>query len=79
MLAKLPMTLELRREIIVLKAATMLHGSDAKFAIIDSAHEAKSRRKHRILFEKSTAAPVIQYQFLKSTDGTGNGTKEVPR
>ena len=37
-----PMIVELCHGIIVLKAAAMLHVTDAKFAIIDSAHEAKS-------------------------------------
>ena len=41
------MTLELCNEIIVFKVAAMLHDTDAKFAIIDSAYEAKSWRKYR--------------------------------
>ena len=49
--------------IIVLEAAAMLHDTDAEFAIIDSAHEAKSRRKY--------AVPVPK------TDDNGSGTKKV--
>ena len=41
------MTLELCNEIIVLKAAAMLPDIDEEFAIIGSAHEAKSRHKYR--------------------------------
>ena len=44
------MTQELCKEMIVLEAAAMLHDTDAEFAIIESTHEAKSRRKYRILF-----------------------------
>ena len=39
------MTQELCNGIIVLEAAAMLHDTDVEFAIIDSAHEAKSTRK----------------------------------
>ena len=57
------MTLELCSEIIVLKAAAMLHDSEAEFAILDSALEAKSRHKYKILL-KIPVILVLQYQFL---------------
>ena len=47
-----PMTLELCNGIIILKAAAMLHDTDMKFAIIDSAHKAKSRHKYHGTFFK---------------------------
>ena len=61
------MTLELSSGIIVFEAAAMFHDTDAKFAIIDSAHEAKSRRKYKLLFKKST---VISVMTLKKYRGT---------
>ena len=42
---ELPMTLKLCSETIVLEAVVIPHNSDEEFKIVDSAHEAKNRRK----------------------------------
>ena len=44
------MTLELCIGIIVLKAVTMLHDTDAEFAITDFAHEVKVGKSMAVLF-----------------------------
>ena len=45
------MTQELCKEMIVLEAAAMLHGTDAEFAIIESVHEAKSSASIEYFFK----------------------------
>ena len=63
MLAKeLPIIPNLCNGIIFFEVAAVLHNTNAEFAVIDSAHKAKSRFKYRIFCKKSTAVPVLSYQ-----------------
>ena len=62
---KFPITLKLCNRSVVLERAAMLHDADAEFAVIESGHKTKSRRK-------STTGT-----FVPSIEGCGNGTKKV--
>ena len=77
--SELSVILKLCSGIIVLEAAAMLHDSDAEFTIIDSVHKAKSRRKYQIVFKKKYRHTGISVPIFQKTNGTGNGTKKVPR
>ena len=65
------MTLELCNGIIIFEAAAILHDTDTKFAVIDSALSAKKKDKVPMCFLKK----LLQYWYLvPSTNGTGNVT-----
>ena len=56
------MTLKLCNGIIVFETAAMLHDTDAKFAVLDSALKAKKRRSIAVLYKKKCRSTGIQYQ-----------------
>ena len=56
------MTLELCNRIIIFKAAAMLHDTDAKFAVIDFALEAKKKTKYCGTLKKKYCGTDIRYQ-----------------